>query len=117
MEEVKQSTKLVVDEVVKPEEPKVVEPKVDKAKSDAAPVEDNMDVDAPEDFVMVEGGGEADVLAQEKTAPAVKESERAAVEKEEGDGAGAQPSIGNVAASTTAPATAVPGTQPGQCQC
>ena len=104
MDEVEQTTNPVND-VAKPEEP---EPKVE-----VTPAEDKMDVDPAEDFVVVEGGGEGDPLAQEKAAvPAEKKEIDSAVEekkKEEGDGAGAQTSIDNVVEPTAAPTTTLPG--------
>ena len=107
MDEVEQTTNPGND-VTKPEEPKIEEPKVE-----AMPAEDKMDVDPAEDFVVVEGGGEGDPLAQEKAAvPAEKKEIDSAVEekkKEEGDGAGAQTSIDNVVEPTAAPTTTLPG--------
>jgi len=102
MDEVEQTTNPVND-VAKPEEP---EPKVE-----VTPAEDKMDVDPAEDFVVVEGGGEGDPLAQGKAiVPAEKkEIESAVEEKEVGDSAGAQTSVDNVVEPTAAPTTTLPG--------
>jgi hypothetical protein len=101
MDEVEQTTNPVND-VAKPEEP---ESKVE--------AEDKMDVDPAEDFVVVEGGGEGDPLAQGKGAvPAEKKEIESAVEEkeeEEGDSAGAQTFVDNVVEPTAAPTTTLPG--------
>ena len=101
MDEVEQTTNPVND-VAKPEEP--------ESKVEATPAEDKMDIDPAEDFVVIEGGGEGDPLAQEKAAvPAEKMEIDSAVEEKKGDSAGAQTSVDNVVEPTAAPTTTFPG--------
>lgn len=109
MEEVEESTK-PVSEVAKQEESKIEESKGENAPEEE---EDKMDIEPEEEFVVVESGGEGDPMAQEMAVPAEqKESDTVMQEdkKEDGVGAGAQPSAdNNVVEQTTAPPTAVPG--------
>jgi len=112
MEEVEQTTKSV-DQVAKPEEQKV-----EVEDTTAEEEEGNkMDVDpVEEEFIVVEGGGEGDPLAQEKAVVSAEKDIESAVEEEkkndEGDSAGAQTSVDNVVEPSTAPTITLPGNLP-----
>ena len=111
MEEVEHSTN-PVNEVAKPEDQKVEESKVEGTTTAEEEEEEKMEVDSAEEFVVVEGGGEGDPLAQEMAVvQAEKKEVESAVEEKvnESDGAGAQTSVDNVVEPTIAPTATLPG--------